>query len=109
MALDYNVIGARLKKARKEQKITQEALAEQLDVSVAFISRIERGNSKVNLRRLSEICHILGVSEGEILNGSSDVSSVYLADEFSQILDSCSPEKQKLIYKIATLIASDEE
>jgi len=108
MALDYNVIGARLKKARKQQKITQEVLAEKLDVSVAFISRIERGNSKINLRRLSQICNILGVSEGEILNGTSDVSNVYLANEFSQILDACTPEKQKLIYKIASLIANEE-
>lgn len=108
MALDYNVIGARLKKARKQHKITQEVLAEKLDVSVAFISRIERGNSKINLRRLSQICNILGVSEGEILNGTSDVSSVYLADEFSQILESCTPEQQKLIYKIAKIIANEE-
>ncbi len=40
MALDYNIIGERLKQARINKKLTQEKLAEQLDVSVAFLSRI---------------------------------------------------------------------
>ena len=50
MALDYNIIGERLKKARVEKNMTQEKLAEQLDVSIAFLSRIERGSSHINLK-----------------------------------------------------------
>lgn len=53
MALDFNIIGQRLKKARLDKNLTQEMLAEKLDVSVAFLSRIERGNSHINLKRLS--------------------------------------------------------
>ena len=41
MALDYKVIGDRIRKARIDNNLTQENLAEELDVSVAFISRIE--------------------------------------------------------------------
>ena len=40
MALDYNIIGERLKQARINKKFTQEKLAKQLAVSVAFFSRI---------------------------------------------------------------------
>ena len=54
MALDFTVIGHRLKKARMDKKMTQEDLAEQIDVSVAFLSRIERGLSHINLKRLSQ-------------------------------------------------------
>ena len=108
MALDYNIIGERLKKARTDKQMTQEKLAEQLDVSIAFLSRIDRGNSHVNLKRLSQICEILGVSEGYILNGASSNSSNYLTSEFKDILSSVSPEKQKLIYKIAKVISEEE-
>ena len=48
MALDYNIIGERLKKARIDKNMTQEKLAEQIDVSVAFLSRVERGTSHIN-------------------------------------------------------------
>ena len=94
MALDYNIIGERLKKARIDNNLTQEKLAEKLDVSIAFLSRIERGSSHISLKRLSQICDILGITEGSILNGSSNNSNTYLASEFDDILKNTTPEKQ---------------
>lgn len=108
MALDYTIIGERLKKARTDKNMTQEKLAEQLDVSIAFLSRIERGNSHINLKRLTQVCEILGVSEGYILNGASSNSENYLTAEFNDILNRVSSEKQKLIYKIAKVISEEE-
>lgn len=104
MALDYNIIGERLKEARVNKKYTQENLAEKLDVSVAFLSKIERGKSHINLKRLSQLCDILGVY---ILNGASNTSQEYLSLEFNSILENVSPQKQKLIYKIAKVIAEE--
>lgn len=108
MALDYAIIGERLKKTRLKKNLTQEKLAEQLDVSVAFLSRIERGLSHINLKRLNQICEILEVSEGYILNGAASTSEQYLISEFNDIFTKCSPDKQKLIYEIAkTIIKSN--
>lgn len=109
MAVDFVVIGQRLKSARKRVKLTQEGLAEKLNVSVAYVSRIKRGNSHINLKRLTDFCKILNVTEGEILNGVAYSNNNYLASEFSDILNSCSPEKQKLIYNISKLIAEDNK
>ena len=105
MSLDYNIIGERLKQARINKNLTQEKLAEQLDVSVAFLSRIERGSSLINLKRLNQICSILDVTEGEILNGVSKDSHSYLNKDFSNLLKNCPPEKINLIYKIAKVVA----
>lgn len=107
MALDYNIIGQRLKKARQNKNFTQEDLAEKLDVSVAFLSRIERGSSHINLKRLNQICDILHITEGQILNGSSSNSKNYLDSEFSELLKTSSSEQQKLIYKIAQVIINE--
>ena len=107
MALDYTIIGERIKQARSNKKLTQEKLAEKLDVSVAFLSRIERGSSHINLNRLNQICSVLGVTEGDILNGSSSDSSLYLSKDFSNLLKSCPPEKISLIYKVAKVIAEN--
>lgn len=105
MAIDYSVIGERLKKARKEKGLTQEQLAEKIDVSIAFLSRIERGSSQINLKRLSQVCEILEITEGDILNGTSSKSTKYLDFEFANLLKNCSADKQKLIYDIAKVIA----
>lgn len=106
MAVDYTVIGQRIKLARKSCNMTQEALAEKMGVSIAFLSRIERGSSQINLKRLSQVCDILGTTEGEILNGVSNSSDSYLESELADILKNCSGEQIKLIYDIARVIAN---
>ena len=108
MALDYTIIGERLKKARIENGYTQEKLAEQLDVSIAFLSRIERGSSHINLPRLNQICSILNITEGEILSGVSEESDTYLDKEFRDLLSNCSSTQQKLIYNISKFIIENE-
>ena len=107
--LDYNVIGLRLRRARADKGLTQQELAEKTGLAVAFISRVERGSTHINLKRLSEFCTILGISEGEILNGVSNADGLFLHEEFEELLNNCPQEKMKLIYKIAKLIVEDEE
>lgn len=105
MALDYKLMGERLKKARIQKGLTQEQLAEHLKVSIAYISRIETGKTHVNLKRLNELCSALDTSESYILNGASDNSTTYLSSEFSSILKDCSSKDKELIYQIATIIS----
>lgn len=104
MAIDYKLIGSRIHTARTNKGFTQENLAEKLDVSIAFLSRVERGTTEINLKRLSQICELLDVTEGEILNGSSNTSKDYLNNDFSILLKNCPPEKLKLIYDIAKVV-----
>ena len=108
MALDYGVIGSRIKQARLAKNMTQEDLADQIDISVAFLSRVERGNSHINLKRLNQLCGLLDVSEGYLLNGASSSSENYLDKEFTDLIKSVSPEKQKLIYNVAKTIAETD-
>lgn len=108
MSIDYSIVGERLKRARLEKKLTQEDLAEEMDVSVAFLSRIECGKSPVNLKRLHELCSLLDISEGYVLSGSSNDSGEYLSEDFKSVLDKCSPQKQRLIYEVAKVIANSK-
>lgn len=104
MLPDYSVIGRRIKNARIAQKLKQEELADKIDVSVAFMSRVERGNSKVNLKRLTQIAEVLNVSPGYLLTGSNASSKDYLKEDFKDILSKCTPEQQKFIYKVSELV-----
>ena len=106
MALDYDIIGNRIKQARIAKNYTQEDLAEQLDVSVAFLSRAERGTVKMNLTRMDQLCNILDIDITYIIAGTTNTSKAYLAEDFSHLLQNCSPEKVKLIYDIAKVVAN---
>ena len=60
MWVDYKVLGERIKTQRKIKGTTQEHFAEHLNVSVGYISQIERGITRVSLERLIEISRYLG-------------------------------------------------
>jgi transcriptional regulator with XRE-family HTH domain len=108
MAIDFNIIGKRLKGARNKKGLTQEQLVEQMGVSIAYLSKIETGKIHINLERLSQICNILDVTEGEILNGVSSNSDKYLSNEFSSLLKKCNPKQQHLAYKILQTISEEK-
>lgn len=105
MSPDYIVIGRRIKNTRIARNLTQEELADKIDVSIAFMSRVERGSSQINLKRLTQIAEILNVSPGFLLTGSNTASKDYLREDFRQVLDRCTPEQQRLIYEISELVS----
>lgn len=109
MALDYKLIGERLKKARVEKGYTQEKLAEMMELSIAYVSRIENDKTHINLKRLNELCSILDTSESYILNGVSDNSTSYLNNELNSILKDCSSKDKELIYQIASIISDKQK
>lgn len=104
MLPDYSVIGRRIKKTRIKNKLKQETLADKIDVSVAYLSRVERGSAQINLKRLTQVAEILGVSPGYLLTGSNMKSKDYMKDDFTELLGKCTPSQQRLIYQIAELI-----
>lgn len=55
-------IGKKIASLRKEQKMTQEQLAEKLDISVKHCSSVERGLSSLSLEKLIQVCEIFNVS-----------------------------------------------
>lgn len=67
MVLDYKIIGVRIKAKRVECNLTQELLAEKVDISWRTISNIERGVSEPKLSTLYNICKALSLSLDDIL------------------------------------------
>ena len=55
-------IGNRISKKRKQLNLTQEVLAEKMNVSVQMISNLERGNKSIKIENLLKLCEILNVS-----------------------------------------------
>ena len=58
-----------ISKLRKEKKLTQKDLAEQLGVTDKAVSKWERGLGCPDISLLSKLSQVLGVTTSEILNG----------------------------------------
>lgn len=104
MDIDYEIIGKRIKETRLRKNLTQQNIAKKLNISVAFLSRVERGKSKINLERLVEISNLLNIQVSYLIDGSAKKSKIYLKNELNEILDKCTIEQRKFIYNIAKLV-----
>ena len=108
MDIDFELIGERIRNERKKRGLTQEDLSYQIDMSVVYLSRIERGTSSINLKRLAQISTVLDVPLEKFITGVNTYSGHYLDKDLYSILTQCSPTKQRLIYNIAKIVLSSK-
>jgi len=59
---EYKLLLAELRKARKEAGVNQTELGLRLGESQSFISKVERGERRLDLVELNAFCKALGVS-----------------------------------------------
>lgn len=86
---DLKKIGNRIVKRRKECHLTQEQLAERMNVSIQMISNLERGNKAIKIDNLLKLCDILHTSTDYILCGKHTENDIpYLADKLLQLTKS---------------------
>ena len=82
--MDYKAIGNRIRKKRKERKLSQEQLAEQIDISPTHMSHIETGATKLSLSVLVEIAKTLEVSCDSLLFDENTASAAEIEKLFSE-------------------------
>jgi len=91
-------IGVRVNARRKELGLTQEALAERMEVSVQMISNVELGKKAIRPENLVKLCNALDVSADYILRGNrADWEAVGFIQKYTQL----SVENQKLLEELA--------
>ena len=95
--MNLEKIGKFIASSRKKQNLTQEQLAEKMDVSIQMISNLELGKKAIRPENLVKVCVILGVSTDYILRGirtHEELSSI--TKHFSKL----SAEDQKIVGKL---------
>lgn len=87
-------IGKRIAELRRSHKITQETLAELLDVSSKHISHVERGCASLSLHGLIELCNLFHCSlDYLVLGRETDPSLNRLPAPILDILHSNNEEE----------------
>lgn len=97
MAIDYKTLGNRIKTERLNKGTTQEHFAESLDVSVGYISQIERGITKVSLERLSDISEYLECDITLLISGINSKDSQYLDTELENLYRRLNAYERKML------------
>ena len=89
MEIDYKAIGQRIKIARIKKGITQEAVADIIDITPAHMSNVETGKTKVSLPTLIEIANALSVSVDVLLCDNVLASDNIFKGEAKEIFEDC--------------------
>lgn len=95
--LDYQAIGVRIRRLRKEQGLTQQLLAERSGQEPSNISHIERGATKLSLPAIVRIANALGVTVDGLLCDSLDCAGASYEQEASRLLADCSPRERRIL------------
>ncbi len=66
------MIGDKLKKARKDAKLSQEEVAEKINTSRSNISKYETGFLEPNIDTLKKLCELYKISADELLEINND-------------------------------------
>ena len=61
-------LGLNIQNARKQLKLTQNELAELLDISREHLAKLETGQRRISLKLLFKLSEILKIEESQLLN-----------------------------------------
>ena len=100
MNVDYKLIGERIKRARKSRGMTQDNMAEKLNVTIGYVSQVERGITKISLDLLGAISTVLNCDIAEFITESAIKSNDYLDSEIAAEISKLDYKGKKLILKI---------
>ena len=97
ISMNQKAIGRRIKAAREKKQLTQEQLAELVDLSPMHVSVIERGVKLPKLETLINIANVLNVSADVLLQDVVHNQTKLCASEASELIKQLPQEDQRRV------------
>ena len=88
------VMGDRIREARKAKGLTQEQLAEALELSVEFVGHIERGSKKPSIDVFKKIIEVLDVSADYLLRDSVSTGTLLGDNAIGRKIERLNPKQR---------------
>ena len=101
MELDYKAIGKRIKIARIKADLTQERLAEMVEISPTHMSNIETGTTRVSLTAIVSLANALSVTVDDLLCDIVVKSKVQFEKDIAGILADCDEYEIRMVKDMA--------
>lgn len=102
--MDYRQIGQQIRTARLRRKMTQAQLAEAADLSVPYISHVERGKKRVSLDALLRISRALSVTVDQLLSGAQPQDKDAYLPEIGELFGDCTPRERRILRDVAAAV-----
>ena len=102
--MDQSKIGELLRTLRNEKHLSQEQLAEKLNVSSRSVSRWENGNTMPDISLIIELADFYDIDIRELLNGEreSEKMDKDMKETLDMVSDYSAAEKKKMVRDLIT-------
>lgn len=97
-------LGKRIRTERQNLGMTQEQLAEKINVSTTYIGFIERGKRTLTLDKLAKIANELHTSVDCLLQDSVPLDDSMRTSRMQQLWAAATPQQQKLILSLTQTV-----
>ena len=104
--MDYKLLGKRIREERLRLGKTQESLAEEVNISTAYLGQIERGERSVTLDKLIPLANKLGVSVDFLLAEYFTPNDDNSLDLIRQLFSGRTVEEKELAVHMVKLLFS---
>ena len=101
MELDYRAIGKRIKIARIKADLTQERLAEAVEISPTHLSNIETGTTRVSLTAIVNLANALSVTVDDLLCDSVIQAKPQFEKDIVALLEDCDEYEIRMVRDMA--------
>ena len=105
--MDAKAVGTRLKAVRTERGLTQEQLAQLVDLSPNYLSNIETGLKTPKLDTFVKIINALQCDANTLLADVVDVTGSEESGQLSKALAVLPPNEQRRIKKVLEVLIAD--
>ena len=95
--MDKLTMGGRIKIARKNLGLTQEALAEKVNVTLYYMGEIERGTKTPSLELFIRLVEVLDVSADYLLRDTISTGNAYGDKRIARKLENLTPRQRAAI------------
>ena len=102
--MDYVLLGQRIRAARLSAGLSQEELAEMVDLTSQHISHTEVASTKISLPSLVKIANALHTSVDRLLSDSIHDSKPYLMDDVQMVFSDCDPDEVYVMLEAANAV-----
>ncbi|GGA49235.1 helix-turn-helix domain-containing protein [Paenibacillus physcomitrellae] len=104
--MDYTKLGKRLREERLKLNLTQEKLAEKVEVSEAYIGQIERGERSLSLDTLIKLVNQFGVTVDFLLQDSVSSNNEQFFEALKQIVNNRSIQEKQMALDMLKVLFS---
>ena len=107
MDIDYNAIGLRIRKLRRQKLWTQEKLSEIAEIAPDYLCRIESGKKHPSLKTILKLAHALDTTTDDLLIDVQKVKRHAFEKEEKSIFAGCTEKQKRFMVTICEKIKKE--